>query len=95
MAVQVTDQPDEQRYEARISDSSGDRLAGFAEYSRSAGRIAFTHTEVDPDFRGQGIADQLARTALDAARAGGLRVVPQCSYIAAWIERHPDYGDLV
>ncbi len=89
--VVVTDNPDEHRYEARI----GDGLAGIAAYRLSEGAITFTHTEVMPEFEGQGIGGALARHALDDARRRGLGVVPRCPFIRAWIERHPDYQDLV
>src|SRR5690606_17493780 len=54
-----------------------------------------THTVVETAAEGRGVGSALARTALDAARAEGLRVVPQCPFIAAYIARHPDYADLV
>lgn len=72
-----------------------DRLAGFAQYRRHGGRLVFIHTEIDDAFEGQGLGSKLARAALDDARAHGLRVVPQCPFIAEWIRRHPDYADLV
>jgi predicted GNAT family acetyltransferase len=90
--VQVTDNPGESRFEARVD---GD-VAGFAAYDKADDRIVFTHTEVDDAFEGQGVGSALARGALDAVRAeGGHRVVPQCSFIRGWIDKHPDYQDLV
>lgn len=79
------------RYEARV----GDELAGIAEYHLSDGVLTFTHTEVGDAFKGQGVGSALARFGLDDARAQGLRVRPQCPFIAGWIKRHPDYADLV
>ncbi|GAB3769748.1 hypothetical protein FB382_001459 [Nocardioides ginsengisegetis] len=82
----------ESRYEAYV----GGELAGFAEYEIDDERIVFTHTEVADAFEGQGVAGQLARTALDDVRASGkYRVVPRCPYIKKWIDKHPDYQDLV
>jgi uncharacterized protein len=90
--VVVTDNPDEQRFEARI----GDQLAGIAAYIRTDELIVFTHTEVDPGFEGQGVGSTLVRFALDAVRTDGARrVLPQCPFVKAWILRHPDYRDLV
>lgn len=71
------------------------RLAGFAQYIRRAGRLIFVHTEVDEAFEGRGIGSKLAAGALDAARANGDHVLPLCPFIASYIERHPQYADLV
>lgn len=89
--VDVVEVEELQRYEARIAGE----LAGFAEYRRRDGRTVFTHTEVDDRFEGQGVGGALAKGALDDVRARGERAVPVCPFIAAWIERHPDYDDLV
>jgi predicted GNAT family acetyltransferase len=91
--VDVTDNPEQHRYEARIADE----LAGFAAY-RLRGRdvIVFTHTEVDPAHEGKGIGGALARGALDDVRARGeRRVVALCPFIAKWIAKHPDYENLL
>ena len=53
------------------------------------------HTWTDPARRGQGLADRVVHSALDAARAAGVRVLPTCSYVADWLSGHPDYQDLV
>ena len=55
----------------------------------------FTHTEIDPDAEGSGLGGTLVRGALDDVRQKGGRVVPRCSFVRGWIERHPEYGDLV
>ncbi|MGC0419499.1 GNAT family N-acetyltransferase [Embleya sp. AB8] len=70
-------------------------LAGFAEYFVSGDEVAFTHTEIDPRFGGQGLGGRLARAALDAVRERGLAVLPYCSFIRDWIAKHPEYVDLV
>jgi predicted GNAT family acetyltransferase len=64
-------------------------------YRRKGKRITFTHTEVAPELRGQGVGEALAQAALEAARAEGLEVVPLCPFIAAYIRRHPEFADLV
>ncbi|GAA1880461.1 GNAT family N-acetyltransferase [Lapillicoccus jejuensis] len=89
--VTVQDDPAQSRYDALL----GGGLAGFAAYRLQPDAVVFTHTEVDPAFEGQGIGGALARGALDDVRARGLAVVPLCPFIRAWIERHPDYADLV
>lgn len=91
--VTVADNPEARRYEARV----GGVVAGFAAY-RLSGKdvIVFTHTEVDPAYEGMGVGSVLARGALDDVQARGEReVVPLCPFIAAWIERHPNYAALV
>jgi predicted GNAT family acetyltransferase/glutaredoxin len=87
----VVNVPEASRYELR----AGDRVIGEAAYHRRNGRIAFTHTEVDEALEGQGLGGRLAATALDDARRQGLEVVPLCPFVARFIERHPEYEDLV
>lgn len=87
----VTDNPSRHRYEI----VSGDELAGFALYRDAGGRRVFTHTEVAPAHQGQGLASRLTRAALDDVRRKGLRVVPDCPFMAAYIGRHPHDADLV
>jgi len=64
-------------------------------YRRAEGTISLDHTYVPAPIEGQGVAAKLTRTALDYARAEGLRVVPACSYVAAYIRNNPEYQDLV
>ena len=91
MELTVTDVPQAGRYEARAAD----RVLGLAAYRRHGDQVVFTHTEVDPDAGGSGVGSTLVRGALDDVRAHGRRVVPRCPFVRAWIERHPDYADLV
>ncbi|WP_066657745.1 MULTISPECIES: GNAT family N-acetyltransferase [unclassified Sphingomonas] len=66
-----------------------------AEYAVSGDVITFTHTIVPPALEGRGIASRLIRHALSEARARGLRVVPQCPFVAAYIRKHPEWADLL
>ncbi|GAA3951643.1 GNAT family N-acetyltransferase [Actinomadura viridis] len=91
MSKEISDNPGASRYEVRVDGS----LAGFAEYRTRPGKIVFTHTEVDGAYEGQGVGSALARGALDDVRAKGLAVVPLCPFIKGWIDKHPDYQDLV
>jgi len=88
--IEVRHNPAAQRFETL----AGGQLS-VAEYRRDGQRILFTHTEVPPALRGQGIAAQLVRVALDYARESGLTVVPLCWYVDAFIRRHPEYQDLL
>lgn len=90
-AADVHDETDRSRFAAYVEG----RLAGAAAYEVADGVITFTHTVVDDAFEGQGVGSALARTGLDAARDRGLAVVPRCSFVAGWIDRHPAYADLV
>lgn len=89
--VEVTDHPESERYEVRV----GGELAGFADYQRGPGHIAFTHTEVDSAYSGQGLAGRLVQKSLDDARAAGNEVLPFCPFYRGWIAKHPDYVGLV
>ena len=75
------------RYEAEVDG----RLAGFAVYRLAGDRVVFTHSEVAAEWAGHGVGSALARWALDDVVAGGRTITPLCPFIAAYIERHPDY----
>lgn len=64
-------------------------------YTREGERIVFTHTFVPPELRGRGVAERLVRAGLAWARGEGKRVVPACSYVDAFIRRHPEFQSLV
>ena len=71
-------------------------LAGFSEYRRRPGLIAFTHTLIDPRFEGQGLAGRLVQTALSEARSQGLAVLPFCPFVRGYIAEHrEEYIDLI
>jgi len=79
---------------SRFELELGDELA-VLEYRRTGDSMIFTHTGVPPAYEGRGYGGQLARAGLDYARSAGLKVVPLCSYIAAWIRRNPEYQESV
>jgi predicted GNAT family acetyltransferase len=60
------------------------------DYSLADGVMTITHTSVPRSIEGRGIAAQLMREGLSAARNNGWRVVPVCSYAVAYLEKHPD-----
>ena len=64
-------------------------------YSLADGVITFIHTEVPPELGGRGIGSTLIRGALDQVRADGLKVIAQCPFVKAFIEKHADYQDLL
>jgi predicted GNAT family acetyltransferase len=62
---------------------------------KSPGLIAVNHTGVPEALRGKGVGQALALHAVEAARAGGWKIVPLCSFMRAQAERHPDWQDVI
>lgn len=87
----VADNPAESRWELTVEGA----LAVFAEYRDHGKRRTFTHTETQPGYEGKGLATELVRAALDDARERGLEVLPVCPFVRGFLERNPDYVDLV
>ncbi len=87
----IVHEPERRRFEIFVDDTR----VGLAAYRDEPGRRVFTHTEIDPAFEGRGLGSLLAVFALDETRTERLHVVPLCSFIAAYIERHPEYQELV
>lgn len=74
----------------------GDEKVGHADYSKMLGEIHFVHTEVDPAHQGKNLAAILTRESLAAVRAEGKdKVVPVCSYVVRYMEKHPETHDLL
>lgn len=65
------------------------------DYRLRDGVMVITHTEVAPELEGQGIAAELVRAALGHARTAGWKVRPLCSYVQAYMRRHPETQDLL
>ena len=78
-------------YDARVDGEH----AGLIRYTRDGDVITMLHTEVGPRFEGEGVGSELVKRALDDVREHGRRVRPLCPFVAAVIERHPEYADLV
>lgn len=69
--------------------------AGLAQYRDRGRAISFVHTEIDDRFEGRGLGGRLIAAALDDVRGRGLAVLPFCPFVRSYIERHPEYLDLV
>ena len=67
----------------------------FAFYRLADGVMTFTHTEVPAALRGRGIGSRMMRGVLESVRALGFKVVPLCPFVAHYIDRHPEFADLV
>jgi predicted GNAT family acetyltransferase len=91
MDVRVTDDPAEQRYEVFADEA----LAGWTMYRARPGLVAFVHTEIATEYEGEGLASRLIAFALNDARARGLAVLPFCPFVNGYMQRHPEYVDLV
>jgi hypothetical protein len=78
------------RYELEV-----DGYIAATYYEIADGVITFVHTEVPSELGGKGIGSKLIKGALDQVRAEGLRVIAQCPFVKAYIEKHPDYADLL
>jgi predicted GNAT family acetyltransferase len=89
MATEVTRRASD--YEITVDG----KHAGLAAFTERPDAVVFTHTEIADGFEGKGIGSQLAQAALDDVRRRGLSAVPHCPFIKGWIDRHPDYRDLV
>jgi predicted GNAT family acetyltransferase len=71
------------------------QAVGFAEFTDRGGQRVFTHTEVDEQFEGRGLATILVAEALEKTRDAGLRIVPECALVANYVEKHDEYADIV
>lgn len=89
--LEIADVPAARRYEARV----GGELAGWVDYGRVRDRLVAVHTEVKPEFGGQGIGKALVRRVIADARAGGFRITPRCPLFAAHFERNPADRDVL
>jgi predicted GNAT family acetyltransferase len=90
MNFEVSDNAAARRFEATV-----DGVLCVLEYRIEAKVLLLDHAGVPSAVGGRGIAAALTKFALDSARGRRMQVVPNCSYVAAWIRRHPDYADLV
>nr|WP_204342898.1 GNAT family N-acetyltransferase [Micromonospora terminaliae] len=87
----VEENPARHRFEILVDDA----LAGSTEYVPRGEVLVFTHTEVDERFQNMGVGSALIKGTLDQIRERGGRIATQCRFMAAFIERHPEYADLV
>lgn len=90
MLSAVRDNPALSRFEL---DANG--VTAVANYKLADGVMAFTHTEVPPQARGGGIASRLVEGALEVVRARGLKIVSHCSFVRAYLDKHPEFHDLL
>ncbi len=92
MSKELSKEPDAGRYTLRIDGE----LASSVDYSVNGNSLSFTHTFTDPKRRGQGLAGEIVRFAVDDVEATtGYRVVPMCWYVGEWFDQNPDRAGLL
>lgn len=91
MPQQIIHNIELQRFEARNADTA----PAYLSYVHEGTAVVFDHTFVPSELRGRGIAAMLVQTALDEARKQSWKVVPRCSYVAVYMDRHSEYADLI
>lgn len=80
--------------EHRFEIQHGDARAQLVYEMRGSDTIDLVHTAVPASLEGDGYGSALARAALEYARANGLRVIPTCAFVQAYVRRHPEYAEL-
>lgn len=89
MAYEVVDNPERQRFELSL-----DGHTAFASYRLAGDTFIVPHTEVPREFEGRGIGSALVKGMLENIRARGRKIRPLCSFVASYMQRHPEYDDL-
>lgn len=88
--ITITHQTEARRFQTSVDGHEAELLYGLRD-----GQMIIQHTGVPQAVEGRGIAASLVKAALEYARAQNLKVIPACSYSAAYVERHPEYADLI
>lgn len=88
--MNVTDNKEKNRFETKV-----DGHDAYIEYSIQPGVLSLNHTEVDKALAGQGVASELTEKTLLQVELRGLKVVPACSFIKNYIEKHPEWSSIV
>jgi predicted GNAT family acetyltransferase len=88
--LEVIHNPAESRFETWV-----DGQLAKLDYSEDGNTIVMMHVGVPYEFRGHGVAGVITKAGLEYAKAKSLRVIPMCSYVAAYIRRNPQYIPLV
>jgi predicted GNAT family acetyltransferase len=91
MDPRITHRAERHRYDMELDGKPAGQIA----YRLQGDVIDLLHTAVEPQFEGQGLASKLAKFALDDARSRGLKVKASCQYIRKYLERHPEYNEIV
>ncbi len=90
MDDEVRDNVQKSRFELTVEDH-----VAFSEYGLVGNTLTFTHTEVPEALGGRGVGSRLIKGALDEVRRRGLKIASRCSFVSAWLGKHPEYQDLL
>jgi uncharacterized protein len=90
MMTSVRDNKERHRFELDVEGS-----LAFANYRMTPEAVIITHTETPPALRGRGIASELVKGALHLIRADGRKVIAGCSFVVDYLQRHPEYAEMV
>ncbi|MCC3309235.1 GNAT family N-acetyltransferase [Psychrobacter sanguinis] len=89
-AIDITHNQAANRFETTIEGHTG-----FISYQDQGDRIVYDHTIVPSELGGKGVGSALVKHALDYARNEGKKVIPTCSFVASYINKHAEYQDLL
>ena len=106
MSDRVTDNSEARRFEmalgARDAPAGAEpgaaepgRALAFVAYRRTGDVLTLDHAEVPPAFEGQGVGSRLVKATLDDIRARGLKIIPRCGFVRAYMHSHPEFNDLL
>lgn len=90
MSLDITHNENAQRFETTI-----DGHTGYISYQDQGDALIYDHTIVPSELGGKGVGSALVKHALDYARSNDKKVVPQCSFVATYIQKRPEYKDLL
>ncbi|MBI0425867.1 GNAT family N-acetyltransferase [Psychrobacter sp. NG27] len=88
--LDITHNESAKRFETTI-----DGQTGYISYQNNEDKLVYDHTIVHEQLGGRGVGSALVKHALNYAREQNKKVVPQCSFVASYISKHPEYQDLV
>ncbi|GHF94139.1 N-acetyltransferase [Deinococcus piscis] len=91
MQLDIRHNETKQRYEAY----QGEQLVGHLDYEDLGNAALLTHTEIDPESGGQGYGSELVTGALEGFRQQGKLIVPQCAFVTSFLQKNPEYLELV
>ena len=80
---------------AKRFETSIDGHTGYISYKERDDKLVYDHTIVPQELGGRGVGSALVKEALNYARKNNKKVVPQCSFVSSYINKHPDYQDLL
>lgn len=81
--------------QAKRFETSIDGHTGYISYQERDDKLVYDHTIVPQELGGRGVGSALVKHALNYARDNNKKIVPQCSFVASYIDKHPEYQGLL